>query len=112
MKKKSDPRFLLISPDFPPPLVGGSVVWLHMLLSNCETGFDILTGPIRPGLSEMNYPMHRVIRTPLFKDSHDPSKWQLFVPSNLAYGERGTGGGPIGPNATLIFDIELISIQK
>ena len=39
------------------------------------------------------------------------SKWQLFVPSSLAYGERGTGGGPIGPNATLIFEVELLSIQ-
>jgi FKBP-type peptidyl-prolyl cis-trans isomerase FklB len=39
------------------------------------------------------------------------AKWQLFIPSNLAYGERGTQGGPIGPNAALIFDIELISIQ-
>jgi FKBP-type peptidyl-prolyl cis-trans isomerase FklB len=37
------------------------------------------------------------------------SKWQVFVPSNLAYGERGAGG-VIGPNATLIFEIELVSI--
>ncbi len=39
------------------------------------------------------------------------SKWQLFIPSVLAYGPGGTGGGPIGPNATLIFDVELVSIK-
>jgi FKBP-type peptidyl-prolyl cis-trans isomerase FklB len=39
------------------------------------------------------------------------SKWQLVVPSDLAYGERGAGqGSNIGPNATLVFEVELISI--
>ena len=38
------------------------------------------------------------------------SKWKLFIPSDLAYGARGAGG-KIGPNAALIFDIELISIN-
>jgi FKBP-type peptidyl-prolyl cis-trans isomerase len=39
------------------------------------------------------------------------SQWQLFVPSDLAYGDRGAGGD-IGPNATLIFEVELVSIQN
>jgi FKBP-type peptidyl-prolyl cis-trans isomerase FklB len=51
------------------------------------------------------------------------SRWQLFVPSDLAYGERGAGGGSgkraggprpqtVGPNATLIFEVELLSVQE
>jgi FKBP-type peptidyl-prolyl cis-trans isomerase len=41
------------------------------------------------------------------------SKWEVFIPSDLAYGPRGPGqgGSTIGPNATLIFEIELLSIQ-
>ncbi len=37
------------------------------------------------------------------------SKWQIFVPPQLAYGERSVGG--IGPNSTLIFEVELVSIR-
>lgn len=39
------------------------------------------------------------------------SKWELFIPSNLAYGAQGAGG-QIGPHETLIFQVELLEIVK
>ena len=45
---------------------------------------------------------------PLMKEG---SKWMLYIPANLAYGERNAGQ-MIGPNSTLIFEVELLSIAK
>lgn len=40
---------------------------------------------------------------------HEGDKWELYIPSDLGYGEAGAGG-KIGPNSVLIFEVELLSI--
>ena len=78
MNKKSK-RFLLISPDFPPPLVGGSLVWLLNLIGNCPQNFDVLTGPKDENYKEVFDQTNRVFRSRFIKDSHDPSFIQLLL---------------------------------
>jgi FKBP-type peptidyl-prolyl cis-trans isomerase len=59
------------------------------------------------------FPVGRVIKgwTEALQLMPTGSKWQLFIPSDMAYGDHGAGND-IGPNATLIFEVELVSIQE
>ena len=59
------------------------------------------------------FPLNRVISgwTEGVQLMKEGAKYQFFIPAKLAYGERGTPGGPIGPNETLIFEIELLKVQ-
>jgi len=61
----------------------------------------------------VSFPVNRVIPgwTEALQLMKEGDKWMVYIPSKLAYGERGTQGGPIGPNETLIFEVELISIK-
>jgi FKBP-type peptidyl-prolyl cis-trans isomerase FklB len=92
----------------PKPSASDSVVcnYRGTLLDNTE--FDSSYKRGQPA----TFPVGKVIKgwTEALQLMPVGSKWQLFIPSELAYGERGAGPG-IGPNATLIFEIELLSIQ-
>src|SRR5690606_17261370 len=57
------------------------------------------------------FPVNRVIPgwTEALQLMKEGAKWMLYIPSHLAYGERGAGGA-IGPNETLIFEVELLKV--
>jgi len=63
--------------------------------------------------SPATFPVNGVIKgwTEALQLMKTGSKWELYIPSELAYGERGAGTD-IGPNSVLIFSVELISIKK
>lgn len=73
------------------------------------TEFDSSYGRNAPAV----FPVNGVIKgwTEALQLMKVGSKWQLFVPADLAYGAQGAGN-VIGPNATLVFEVELLSIKE
>jgi FKBP-type peptidyl-prolyl cis-trans isomerase FklB len=99
---------ILRAGDGPKPTASDSVVcnYRGTLLNNKE--FDSSYKRGQPA----TFPVGGVIKgwTEALQLMPVGSKWQLFVPAELGYGAHGAGAD-IGPNSTLIFEIELISIQ-
>ena len=91
-----------------PRLIDSVEVHYHGTLINGRV-FD---SSVDRGVS-ITFPVRHVIRgwTEALLLMSEGSKWKLFIPSNLAYGEKGSGD-MIGPNETLIFEVELIKVEK
>jgi FKBP-type peptidyl-prolyl cis-trans isomerase FklB len=92
----------------PKPVAGDTVVCQYRGTLIDGTEFDSSYKRGQPA----TFPVSRVIKgwTEALELMPVGSKWELFIPPDLAYGDRGAGN-MIGPNATLIFDVELMSIQ-
>ena len=92
----------------PKPSVGDSVICNYRGTLINSTEFDSSYKRGQPA----TFPVGQVIKgwTEALQLMPVGSKWQLFVPAELAYGDRGAGPD-IGPNATLIFEVELLQIK-
>jgi peptidylprolyl isomerase len=94
----------------------GDTVWVHYTGTLQSTGvkFD----------SSFDHPMHQPISFDVGSGQvikgwdegvvgmKVGDKRQLIIPPQLAYGEKGTPGGPIPPNSTLVFDLQLVGISR
>jgi len=99
---------VLVQGDGPKPTATSKVTChYHGTLIN-GTVFDSSVQRGQPA----TFPLNMVIKgwTEALQLMPTGSKWRLYLPPHLAYGERQTGSF-IGPNSTLIFDVELISFS-
>jgi len=100
---------ILTTGDGPKPTASDTVVCNYKGTLINGTEFDSSYKRGQP----VTFPVGQVIKgwTEILQMMPVGSKWEVYIPSNLAYGPQGPGRGPIGPNQTLIFEIELVSIQ-
>jgi len=82
---------------------------------NCYYKGQLINGKIFDA-TEPGFPANFVVNqlipgwTEALELMREGDRWELVVPSNLAYGERGAGDGNIPPNQTLVFDLEVLSV--
>ena len=90
------------------PTAADTVVVHYVGTLTDGTKFDASTDRGEPA----TFPVNGVIRgwTEILQLMTKGAKWKVTIPSDLAYGERGAGG-IIGPNATLVFEIDLLDIK-
>jgi phosphatidylinositol alpha-1,6-mannosyltransferase len=68
-------KILLVSPDFPPPFVGGSLVWIHSLISNSKYNYEVLTAENKFTHSNINI---STIKSKFITNSSNPTRLNLF----------------------------------
>ena len=79
-------KALLIAADYPPPFVGGSVVYVHSLLAGFPEPMEILTGPLSAGTAEPTPPRHKALRSGCLVSSRAPGRSALaFMYGYLAF---------------------------
>ena len=93
-------------PKHPTPTSDVSVHYRGSLINGLEFDSSFARG------TPASFPVSGVIKgwTEALQLMAAGSKWQLFIPAALAYGERAPSPD-IGPNSTLIFEVELVSIK-
>jgi glycosyltransferase involved in cell wall biosynthesis len=76
---KAENKFLLISPAYPPPFVGGALVWMYTLIENSTHNFDILTARLPDSEKEVISTRHIVFRKKVVHSSSNPSRLALLI---------------------------------
>ena len=75
----SEDRYLLVSPDFAPPMVGGSLVYMQTLVQNSSLKFDILAGDNGISEPEIIDKIHSIHRSKFIANSNNPSAFSLLT---------------------------------